>query len=59
MPLPGVHVIDQAICDIAMEFKFTVEEVQSYYDKCGEMSRTRERFGKMREMLSAHFSEDN
>ncbi|KAF9044851.1 hypothetical protein BDZ89DRAFT_1008374 [Hymenopellis radicata] len=59
MPLPGVHVIDQAICDIAMDFKFTVEEVQSYYDKCGEMGRTRERFGKMREMLTAHFSEDN
>lgn len=53
-----MHVIDQAIRDIAGVFMFTVEEVQAYYDRCGEMGRTRERFGKMREMLTAHFGDD-
>jgi hypothetical protein len=47
-----VHVIDQGIRDIAKEFRFTVEEVQEYYDKCGEMGRTRRRFEKMRRELS-------
>jgi hypothetical protein len=47
-----VHVIDRNIRDIAKEFRFTVEEVQEYYDKCGEMGRTRSRFEKMRRELS-------
>jgi len=47
-----VHVIDQSIRDIAKDFRFTVEEVQEYYDKCGEMARTRRRFEKMRGELS-------
>jgi len=47
-----VHVIDRSIRDIAKEFRFTVEEVQEYYDKCGEMGRTRSRFEKMRRELS-------
>lgn len=47
-----VHVIDKIIRDIAKEFRFTVEEVQEYYDKCGEMGRTRNRFDKMRRELS-------
>lgn len=49
----GMHVVDQAILDIAREYRFTVEEVQEYYDRCGEMERTRGRFKKMRETLSS------
>ncbi|KAI6153451.1 hypothetical protein BKA82DRAFT_1002271 [Pisolithus tinctorius] len=48
----NLHIIDQAICDIAHEYRFTVEEVKEFYDKCGEMERTRARFRKMRELLS-------
>ncbi|KAG6878430.1 hypothetical protein C0993_007031 [Termitomyces sp. T159_Od127] len=55
--IANIHVIDQGIRDIAKEFRFTVEEVQEYYDKCGEMGRTRNRFQKMREQL-AKFAED-
>ena len=53
-----MHVIDQSIRDIARDFRFTVEEVQEYYDKCGEMGRTRIRFQRMREELVAKFCED-
>jgi hypothetical protein len=53
-----VHVIDQSIRDIAKEFRFTVEEVQEYYDKCGEMGRTRSRFERMRRELSK-LADDN
>ncbi|KAG6911844.1 hypothetical protein DXG01_000091 [Tephrocybe rancida] len=53
----GIHVIDQGIRDIAKEFRFTIDEVQEYYDKCGEMGRTRTRFQKMREQLTK-FAED-
>ncbi|KAI0048351.1 hypothetical protein FA95DRAFT_1539877 [Auriscalpium vulgare] len=49
---PALHVVDQSIRDIASEFRFIVEEVQEYYDKCGAMDRTRARFRKMRETLS-------
>ncbi|KAI0029612.1 hypothetical protein K488DRAFT_56018, partial [Vararia minispora EC-137] len=49
----ALHVVDQSIQDIAREFRFTVEEVQQYYDKCGAMERTRARFNKMRQMLDA------
>jgi hypothetical protein len=52
------HVIDQSIRDIAKQFRFTIEEVQEYYDKCGEMVRTRTRFQKMREELSIKFNDD-
>ncbi|KAF8272888.1 hypothetical protein EI94DRAFT_1716959 [Lactarius quietus] len=48
-----LHVVDQSILDIAREFRFTVEEVQEYYDRCGAMERTRARFKKMRDTLSA------
>ncbi|KAA1471562.1 hypothetical protein DENSPDRAFT_837586 [Dentipellis sp. KUC8613] len=54
---PTLHVVDQAIQDIAREFRFTVAEVQEYYDQCGAMDRTRARFKKMRDALSA-FEED-
>lgn len=54
-----VHVIDQNIRNIAQEFRFTVDEVQEYYDKCGEMSRTRSKFEKMRRKLSQLEDEDD
>jgi hypothetical protein len=54
-----VHIIDQAIHEIAKEFRFTVEEVQEYYDRCGEMGRTKTRFQKMRQELSARFTDDD
>lgn len=50
---PILHVVDQSILDIAREFRFTVEEVQEYYDRCGAMDRTRARFKKMRDTLLA------
>lgn len=56
--IANIHVIDQGIRDIAKEFRFTVEEVQEYYDKCGEMGRTRTRFQKMRQELLAKFMSD-
>lgn len=36
-----------------MEFRFLIEEVKEYYDKCGDAARTRNRFRKMREVLNA------
>ncbi|KAG6842531.1 hypothetical protein C0991_000057 [Blastosporella zonata] len=56
--IASIHVIDQGIRDIAKQFRFTVEEVQEYYDKCGEMGRTRTRFQRMREQL-AKFADDD
>ncbi len=50
---PTLHVVDQSILDIAHEFRFTVGEVQEYYDRCGAMDRTRSRFKKMRDALLA------
>ncbi|CAL1696051.1 unnamed protein product [Somion occarium] len=50
---PVLHVIDQGIQDLAREFRFTIEEVREYYDKCGDMERTRNRFKRMREVLQA------
>ncbi|KAI0374278.1 hypothetical protein BV20DRAFT_1033136 [Pilatotrama ljubarskyi] len=55
----GLHVIDQAVHDIAKEFRFLVEEVQEYYDKCGDPERTRNRFKKMREVINALPDEDS
>lgn len=43
---------------MAEEHMFTIGEIQEYYDKCGDVERTRARFKKMREMLSA-FKEDD
>ena len=57
--IASVHVIDQSLRDIAKEFRFTLEEVQEYYDKCGEMGRTRARFQQMRQELQARFHDDN
>lgn len=47
-----MHVIDQGLRDIAREFRFTAEEVQEYYDKCGEMGRTRAKFERDRRTLT-------
>ena len=58
LAIANIHVIDQGIRDIAKEFRFTVEEVQEYYDKCGEMGRTRTRFQKMRQELLAKFMDE-
>lgn len=49
----ALHCIDQAICDIANEFRFTVQEVKEFYDKCGEMDRTKTRFQRMRQLLNS------
>jgi hypothetical protein len=57
-PTANLHVIDQGILQIAKDFRFTVEEVQEYYDKCGEMTLTQLRFQKMREELQAKFRDD-
>ncbi|RDB29518.1 hypothetical protein Hypma_015362 [Hypsizygus marmoreus] len=56
--IANIHVVDQGIRDIAKEFRFTVEEVQEYYDKCGEMGRTRTRFQRMRQELLAKFMDE-
>ena len=53
-----MHVIDQAVHDIAKEFRFLVEEVQEYYDKCGDPERTRNRFKRVREVINALKDED-
>ncbi|KAH0838438.1 hypothetical protein J3R83DRAFT_6749 [Lanmaoa asiatica] len=48
-----LHCIDQAIYGIANEFRFTVQEVKEFYDRCGEMDRTRTRFQRMRQLLNS------
>ncbi|RPD63051.1 hypothetical protein L226DRAFT_549322 [Lentinus tigrinus ALCF2SS1-7] len=55
---PPLHPIDQAVQDIAKEFRFTVEEVQEYYDKCGDPERTKNRFKKMRDVLNTLMDDD-
>ncbi|KAJ7802646.1 hypothetical protein B0H14DRAFT_3884477 [Mycena olivaceomarginata] len=49
---------DQTIRQIAADFEFTVDEVQAYYNRCGEMGRTRTRFQNMRELLTIKFPDD-
>jgi len=56
--LASMHVIDQNLREIAKEYRFTLEEVQEFYDKCGEMGRTRQRFQLMRELLTQKFIDD-
>lgn len=56
--IANMHVIDQGIRDIAKQFRFTVEEVQEFYDRCGEMGLTRSRFQRMREELQSRFKDD-
>lgn len=48
----GLYVVDHAVLAIANEFRFTGEEVKEYYDKCGDMNRTRDRFRRMRQWLA-------
>ncbi|EAU92871.2 hypothetical protein CC1G_03658 [Coprinopsis cinerea okayama7 len=53
--LASLHVIDHTLREIAAEFRFTVEEVKEYYDRCGEMTQTRQRFQQMRRLLQERF----
>ncbi|KAF6766348.1 hypothetical protein DFP72DRAFT_15044 [Ephemerocybe angulata] len=53
--LANLHVIDSNLSEIARESRFTLEEVKEYYDKCGEMGRTRARFQEMRLFLQEKF----
>lgn len=46
-----VHLVDQALQDIANEFQFLIGEVRTFYDKTGDMNATRDRFARMRELL--------
>ncbi|KAJ7862124.1 hypothetical protein B0H14DRAFT_3614457, partial [Mycena olivaceomarginata] len=54
----GIYTPNQTIRQIAADFEFTVDEVQAYYNRCGEMGRTRTRFQNMRELLTIKFSDD-
>lgn len=58
LTIAKLHVIDQGIHEIAKDFRFTVEEVREYYDKCADIALTRLRFQRMREELSAKFRDD-
>ncbi|KAF8213261.1 hypothetical protein K438DRAFT_1915400 [Mycena galopus ATCC 62051] len=54
----NMHVLDQAIGQIAADFRFTVNEVRDYYDRSGDMERTRQRFQDMRALLAENFPGD-
>ncbi|KAI0793402.1 hypothetical protein C8Q75DRAFT_848771 [Abortiporus biennis] len=45
--------MDQVVHEIARQFRFTIGEVQEYYDRYRDVDRTRRRFRKMREVLAA------
>ncbi|KAH7880557.1 hypothetical protein F5879DRAFT_740446 [Lentinula edodes] len=48
------HVLEQELSEIALQTRFTVEEVREYYDKYGgDLERTSRRLQKMREHLNA------
>lgn len=49
--------VDKGMNDIAKEFRFTVEEVQEYFVRCGDMGRTRGRFEAMRAVLTERFKD--
>ncbi|EKM83753.1 hypothetical protein AGABI1DRAFT_117233 [Agaricus bisporus var. burnettii JB137-S8] len=57
--IASMHVIDQTLREIAKDFRFTLEEVQEFYDKSGDMSRTKRRFQRMRDILNEKFANDN
>jgi len=48
-----VHYIDQAIYDIANEFKFTIQEVKEFFEMCSEMDHTRKQFHQMQQLLKS------
>jgi hypothetical protein len=56
--IANMHVIDQTLREIAKDFRFTLEEVKEFYDKSGDMSRTKRRFQRMRETLVEKFTND-
>ncbi len=58
LTIAKLHVIDIEMRDIAKESRFTIEEVKEYYDKCADMLKTRSRFQRMREELTARFTDD-
>ncbi len=49
---PSLMVEPSRKLKIASEFRFTVEEVQEYYDKHGDIAKTHSRFQRMREMIA-------
>ncbi|EMD41779.1 hypothetical protein CERSUDRAFT_102174 [Gelatoporia subvermispora B] len=54
----GLHVVDRALQDVASDYRFTVEEVREFYDKCGDVERVRAKFKKMRDTLNALHDDD-
>ncbi|KAF7320262.1 Myb-DNA-bind-2 domain-containing protein [Mycena kentingensis (nom. inval.)] len=48
---------DPELRAISEEYKFTGEEVKDYFMNCGSIEKTKERFQRMRSMLSASFTE--
>jgi hypothetical protein len=58
LTIAKLHVIDHNLHEIAKDFRFTVEEVKEFYDKCADMVKTRLRFQKMREELNTNFRDD-
>ncbi|KAI0348637.1 hypothetical protein BDW22DRAFT_1350886 [Trametopsis cervina] len=54
-----LHVFDQAILDIASQYRFTVDEVKEYYDRCGDLNRTTRRFARLREIIMSIPDEEN
>ncbi|KAJ3895070.1 hypothetical protein GG344DRAFT_86141 [Lentinula edodes] len=53
------HVLEQELSEIALQTRFTVEEVREYYDKYGgDLERTSRRLQKMREHLNALLDDD-
>ncbi|KAE9410936.1 hypothetical protein BT96DRAFT_805018, partial [Gymnopus androsaceus JB14] len=46
------QVVDQGLEEIALQTRFTLEEIHEYYEKCGNLERTKRRFHKMREHLN-------
>ncbi|KAJ6509341.1 hypothetical protein C8R47DRAFT_1098372 [Mycena vitilis] len=53
-----LSVLYEAVRQIAATTRFTVEEVQEFYDRCGEIERTRTRFEAMRALLTERFAAD-
>ncbi|KAJ7630750.1 hypothetical protein FB45DRAFT_916476 [Roridomyces roridus] len=53
-----MHVLDHALHEIADSYLFLFSEVKAYYDKTGEMEHTRDRFRRMRELLTREFPDE-
>ncbi|EIN13496.1 hypothetical protein PUNSTDRAFT_117254 [Punctularia strigosozonata HHB-11173 SS5] len=57
--LASMHMMDRELYSIARDHRFTLEEVQEYFNKTGDLERTRERFRRMREQLSRFIEEED